>query len=66
MTNRKIVTKNIWPPIPDRRFDWVAYFEGDEESGPRGWGSTKDQAIAELMIESGDDMSEVYGDTGAQ
>lgn len=63
---RKIVTENIFPPIPDRRFDWIAYYEGEEERGRYGYGSTKDEAIAELVNDWGDDLSEVYGDTDAQ
>ena len=28
----KIITRNVYPPIPDRRFDWCAYHDGDEEN----------------------------------
>lgn len=45
---RKIVTNYVYPPIPDRRFDWVAYPDGAEESGPAGHGHTEAEAIAEL------------------
>jgi hypothetical protein len=45
----KIVTENIYPPIPIRIFDWVAYFEGQEKEGLRGYGATKDEAIKDLM-----------------
>jgi hypothetical protein len=40
------------PPIPPRCFDWLAYFRGREE-GPQGWGSTKEEAIADLFNEVG-------------
>ena len=45
---RKIVTDNICPPIPDRQFDWIAYFDGDEENGPCGYGPTEEAAVADL------------------
>ena len=48
--NRKaaIITRNVFPPIPDRRFDWCAYHEGDEETQHCGWGPTEKEAIADL------------------
>lgn len=49
---RKVVTSNVCPPIPIRSHDWCAYFDGDEESGLRGWGATETDAI--------DDLLEVY------
>lgn len=49
---RKIVTSHEYPPIPVRSFDWVAYFEGDEEGGPRGYGATEEEAIADLRAEN--------------
>lgn len=44
----KIITNNVYPPIPDRRFDWCAYHDGDEESQHYGWGVTEAEAIADL------------------
>lgn len=44
----KIITDFVYPPIPIRNFDWVAYRDGDEE-GPQGHGATEAEAIAELM-----------------
>jgi len=41
----KLITVCNFPPIPDRRWDWVAYIEGDEESGNYGYGSTEQEAI---------------------
>ena len=37
----RIISVNTYPSIPDRRFDWVSYREGNEEDGPYGYGSTK-------------------------
>lgn len=44
----KIVTIHVYPPIPERSFDWCAFYEGSEEGGLRGWGSTKEAATDEL------------------
>lgn len=46
---RKIITRNICPPIPMRQFDWCAYFDGDEESGRCGHGHTEVEAVADLV-----------------
>jgi hypothetical protein len=45
---RKLVTTCDFPPIPDRRFDWRAYIDGDEESGKYGYGQTEAEAIADF------------------
>jgi hypothetical protein len=45
---RKIITRYEYPPIPWRSFDWVAFREGDEETGPFYWGATEQDAITEL------------------
>lgn len=45
----KIVTSHIYPPIPDRRFDWCAYFDGEEEKGGYGYGRTEQEAIDDLL-----------------
>jgi len=45
---RKIVTTCVCPPIPDRRNDWCAHYDGDEESGDIGWGATEADAIADF------------------
>jgi hypothetical protein len=47
---RKIITRYVYPTIPDRRFDWLAFYEGDEELGEYGWGSSEAQAIADLAM----------------
>jgi len=48
-----IVTSYIFPPIPDRRFDWQAVFDdydGAPDSGPQliGHGRTENEAILDL------------------
>jgi hypothetical protein len=47
-----IVTLCICPPIPDRSFDWCAYYDGDEEGGPRGYGATEQEAVNDLLENS--------------
>jgi hypothetical protein len=44
----KIVTIHVYPPIPERSFDWCAFYEGNGEDGPRGWGGTEEEAIDDL------------------
>ncbi len=52
----KIITHYDPPPIPQRCFDWRAYFsnyDGAEDSPNRnmmGWGYTKEEAIADLLL----------------
>ena len=41
----KIVTEHIFPPIPNRTFDWLAWIDGNEEDGPYGYGKTEQEAI---------------------
>jgi hypothetical protein len=45
----KIVTRNIYPPIPLRQFDWCAYVDGEEERGEYGYGRTRAEAVADLI-----------------
>lgn len=49
MSERKIITEYVYPPIPVRQFDWSAHFDGDEEDGPCGRGATEEDAISDLM-----------------
>ena len=46
---KKIVTSHIYPPIPIRKFDWCAYFDGEEEDGNYGYGETEQEAIRDFM-----------------
>jgi hypothetical protein len=45
----KIVTTYIYPPIPDRSFDWQASSYDYDEGGPIGHGKTEQDAIADLL-----------------
>jgi hypothetical protein len=44
----KIVTENIFPPIPSRAFDWCAYYDGIEDAA--GYGPTEQAAIDDLVL----------------
>ena len=47
----KIIVSFVFPPIPNRNFDWCAYHDGDEENASRyGWGKTEAEAIVELKL----------------
>lgn len=49
MRKEKIITDYVFPPIPDRRFDWCAYYENDvENQNLYGWGKTKEEALEDL------------------
>lgn len=42
-------TKHVYPPIPLRSFDWMAWV-GDYELGcVTGWGATEDAALLDLQ-----------------
>lgn len=46
----KIITTHVYPPIPIRKFDWQAHYEGEEdEQMDIGWGATEAEAIADLL-----------------
>jgi len=48
-----ITTEHVYPPIPDRRWDWMAHYADDDEDPehpmPKGWGRTEDEARADLV-----------------
>ncbi len=48
-TEFKICVTLVNPPIPIRWLDWVAYYDGQEEDGPRGTGKTAKDAINDLL-----------------
>lgn len=49
MSRYTIKTEHVYPPIPERSFDWRAWFDGmDEETCGHGWGKTKAEAINNL------------------
>jgi hypothetical protein len=43
----KIITQHVFPPMPVRTLDWLAYQYGYED-GLKGWGETEEEAIADL------------------
>ena len=49
----KIVTTWVFPPIPTRRFDYAAYYDGDEPndngSMAHGSGRTAPEAVLDLL-----------------
>lgn len=58
MNGRNIVTTQIRPPIPCRRYDWEAHFDdfdadcdqdGYYSTDPVGYGPTEQEAIANLL-----------------
>lgn len=56
----KIRTEHVFPPIPDRRFDWSAVdddtYDGAEDSHcPIGRGATEAEAIADLKEQLGEE-----------
>jgi hypothetical protein len=51
----KIITTNVYPPIPVRQFDWSAVFDGYEPGGPIGFGKTEQDAIDDLLQIDADD-----------
>jgi hypothetical protein len=50
MTDRKIKTVHVHPPIPARMFDYMAYFEDQEgnEEALVGYGETAEKAVDDL------------------
>jgi len=54
MSTYTIKTEHVYPPIPERSFDWCAWFDGmDEETRGQGWGKTEAEAI--------ENLKEMYG-----
>lgn len=49
MRERKIETEHVYPPIPERCFDWSAVREGYEPGDLIGRGPTEAKAIADLL-----------------
>jgi hypothetical protein len=46
-----IVTHYDPKPIPTRKFDWCAVFEGYDGGDPIGFGETEEAAVADLKME---------------
>lgn len=56
MTLRKITTNHSRKPIPTDRLDWAASFEdSDPEVGLIGFGSTREDAVDDLLDQAGPD-----------
>lgn len=53
----RIVTSNVFPPIPVRTMDWSAVDDDtyDGEGCAIGWGETEQQAIADLLEQLNDE-----------
>ena len=47
----RIKAEHVFPPIPDRRFDWSAVDDAtyDGPGCPIGYGATEQEAIADLL-----------------
>lgn len=37
------------PPIPSRSHDWTAWIDGEEETGPCGYGNSKVSAFRDFL-----------------
>ena len=45
----KIIVSHVYPPIPNREWDWCAYHDDDVElPWTYGWGKTCEEALADL------------------
>ena len=49
---KEIETQHLNPPIPNRSWDWCAFFKGYEPGEPIGYGPTEQQAIDDLLGET--------------
>lgn len=44
-----IITEFVMPPVPTRKWDWMAYVEGDEDGNlPTGRGESEIDALRDL------------------
>ena len=50
----KVITEYIRPPVPSTKYDWTAYIDGEEESGPTGYGPTEAEALRDLSQQLAD------------
>lgn len=49
---KKIEVEYNPPPIPNRKFDWMATWEGYDRGDPIGFGATEAEAILDLQRET--------------
>ncbi len=59
MSEPKIQTSPIFPPIPIRGLDWCAHFDNYEPGQPIGHGATEQEAIEDLKEQTEVDEREV-------
>jgi len=57
----RIITRNEYPPIPNRRWDWSAVTDDYEPGQPIGWGLTEQEAIADLLDQIENDYVNLEG-----
>lgn len=55
-----IIRQPVFPPIPTTKFDWCAYYDGQEELRNYGWGPTEAEAVADLQEKSEDQFFDPY------
>ena len=51
VSSDSVVVRWIYPPIPDRRFDWQASRDGWDLGDPLGFGRTELEAIKDLLTQ---------------
>jgi hypothetical protein len=64
--NAGILTYNINPPVPSRRFDWTATLDDYDAGDAIGYGATEQAAIGELMGQLGATCEEVANELSAR
>lgn len=52
-----IVTEHVFPPIPFRGNDWMAYDDNNPEGSTKGWGRTEAEAIEDFNQQVEDEES---------
>ena len=50
-----LVVDFIYPPIPNRNFDWCVYVDGEEEAQEYGYGATREAAVADFFEQYGEE-----------
>jgi len=46
---KRIITEYLYPPVPKRDWDWIAYRDGFEPGDIVGRGPTENAAIRDLL-----------------
>lgn len=55
---RPVIVRYIHAPIPDRRIDYIAYYEGEEEAGGYGYGASAAEAVTDFLDNHAEDHDE--------